>query len=70
MRRRARERQEKRKDGPILKRLRATPLGSFRGLHGKKIVCVRRVPGVTWTLGKANSHFDPIQTGLGTAPLR
>ena len=30
----------------------------------------RRVPGVTGTLGKANSHFDPTQTGLGTAPPR
>ena len=34
MRRRTRERQEKRKDGPILKKLRATLLPSFRGLHG------------------------------------
>ena len=23
-----------------------------------------------WTLGKANSHFDPAQTGSGTAPSR
>ena len=29
-----------------------------------------RVPGVTGTLGKANSHFDPTQTGSGTAPPR
>ena len=28
------------------------------------------VPRVTGTLGKANSHFDPTQTGLGTAPPR
>ena len=27
------------------------------------IVCVRGVPGVTGTLGKTNSHFDPTQTG-------
>ena len=46
-----------------LKRLRGTLLRSFRGLHGEKMVCVRRVPGVTGTLGKANSHFDPTQTG-------
>ena len=52
-------------DRPILKRLRATLLRSFRGLHGKKMVCVRGVPGVTGTLGKANSHFDPTQTGRG-----
>ena len=54
-------------DRPILKRLRATLLRSFRGLHGKKMVCVRGVPGVTGTLGKANSHFNPTQTGLETA---
>ena len=48
-----------------LKRLRATLLRSFRGLHGEKMVCVRRVPGVTGTLGKANSHFDPTKTGRG-----
>ena len=52
-------------DRPILKWLRATLLRSFRGLHGKKMVCVRGVPWVTGTLGKANSHFDPTQTGRG-----
>ena len=68
MRRRARESQAKKEDRPILKRLRATLLRSFRGLHGKKMVCVRGLPGVTGTLGKANSHFNPTQMGLGTAP--
>ena len=68
MRRWARERQEQREDRSILKRQHATLLPSFRGLHGKKMVCVRGVPRVTRTLGKANSHFDPTQTGLGTAP--
>ena len=57
-------------DRPILKRLRATLLRSFRGLHGEKMVWVRGVPGVTGTLGKANSHFDPTQMGLGTASPR
>ena len=52
-------------DRPILKRLRATLLRLFRGLHGEKMVCVRGVPGVTGTLGKANRHFDPTQTGRG-----
>ena len=37
----------------------------FRGLHGKKIFCVRGVAGI---LGKANSHFNPTQMGLGSAP--
>ena len=63
MRRRTRERQEKREDRPILKRLRTTLLRLFRGLHSEKMVCVRGVPGVTGTLGKDNSHFDPTQTG-------
>ena len=68
------EKTGKRKAGkdrrPILKRLRATPLRSFRGLHGDKTVCVRGVPGVTGTFKKTNSHFNPTQTGLGTAPPR
>ena len=34
-------------------------------VHGEKMVCVRRVPGVTGTLGKTNIHFDPTQTGRG-----
>ena len=50
---------------PILKRLRATLLRSFRGLHREKMACVRGVPEVTGTFRKANSHFDPIQTGRG-----
>ena len=29
------------------------------------MVCVRGVLRVTGTLGKANSHFDPTQTGRG-----
>ena len=66
------EKTSKRKAGeenrPILKRLRATLLRLFRGLHSKKIFCVRGVPGVTGTLGKAKSHFNPTQSGLGTAP--
>ena len=36
----------------------------------RKMVCVRVVPEVTGTLGKTNSHFNPTQTGLGTAPPR
>ena len=70
MRRRARERQEKRKDRPIFKSLRATLLRSFRGLNGKKMVCGSGVPGVTGTIGKANSHFDSTQMGLGTVSPR
>ena len=64
----ARGMQEKRENKPILKRLRVTLLWLFRGLHGKKMVCVRGVPGVPGTIGKANNHFNPTQMGLGTAP--
>ena len=42
------------------------PSSVVQGLHGEKMVCVRGVPGVTGTLGKANSYFNPIQTGLRT----
>ena len=52
------------------KRLRATLLRLFSGLHSEKMVCVSGVPGVTGTLGKTNSHFNPTQTGLRTAPPR
>ena len=38
---------------PILKRLSATLLRSFRGLHGEKMVYVRGVPRVTGTIRKA-----------------
>ena len=65
MRRPARERQENREDRPNLKRLCVTLLQSFRGLHREKMVCVRGVPGVTGTLGKTNSHFNPTQMGRG-----
>ena len=33
----------------------------------QKMVCVTGVPGETGTLGKANSYFDPTQTGSRTA---
>ena len=48
---------------PIEEKLCAALLQSFRGQHGKN--GLREVPGVTGTLGKANSHFNPIHTGLG-----
>ena len=67
MRRRARERQEKGEDRrSISKKLRAALLRG-EGQHGEKMVCVRKVPWATGTLGKANSHFYPSQTGLETA---
>ena len=63
------ERQKKKEKGrPISGGLRAALLRSFRGQHGEKMVCVRRVLWVTWTLEKANSYFDPTQTGSGATP--
>ena len=70
MRRRVGERQEKRENRSILKRLRAILLRSFRGQHGKKMLSVRGVFGVTGTLVKTNSNFNPTLTGLGTASPR
>ena len=68
-RRRARERQKKREDKrPISKRLRAVLPRSFRGQPGKKMLYVRGVPGVTGTLGKADSHFHPAQLKRGWGP--
>ena len=46
------------------------PFAAVQGLHGEKMVCVRGVPGVNGTLGKANSHFHPTQTRLETTPPR
>ena len=46
------------------------PSAVVQGVARRKMVCVRGVPGVTGTLGKANSHFNPTQTRLGTAPTR
>ena len=34
-----------------------------RRLYSKKMVCMKGVPRVTRTLGKANSHFNP--NGVG-----
>ena len=41
------------------------PSAVVQGTARQKMVCVREVPGVTGTLGEANSYFDPIQTGRG-----
>ena len=49
MRRRARERQEKREDRPILKRLRATLLRLFSGPPRKNGLCE----------GSARGNWDP-----------
>ena len=62
---------EERKDRqPIFKKLRAALLRSLRGQHGKKNGLCEGMPGVTGILEKANSHFNPTQTGSGTAQPR
>ena len=37
------------------------PSAVVQGAARRKMVCVRGVPGVTGTLGKANSHFNPTE---------
>ena len=41
-----------------------------QGAARKNMVCGSGVPWVTGILGKSNSHCNPTQTGLGTAPPR
>ena len=66
-----RERQENRRNRRlILKRVSAALLRSFREQYGKKNDLIRGAPGVTGTIGKAKSHFDPTQMRSGTAPPR
>ena len=62
-----REAGEERNSQPISRRRRVALLPLFREQHGEKMICEKKVPGVTGTLGKANSHFNPTQVGLGTA---
>ena len=46
------------------------PSAVVQGAERQKIGLCEGVPGVTETLGKANSHFHPTQTGSWTAPSR
>ena len=73
MRRRARERQEKREDKrSILKRLRAALLRSFRGQHGEKMVCVGGSTRGNWDPREGQQPFRLNQKGVGegTTTLR
>ena len=45
------------------------PSAVVQGAAQQNLVCVRGVPRVTGTLGKANSYFNPNQKRLGTALL-
>ena len=56
---------EERRRGTDFKEAACCPSVVVQGQHGEKMVCVGGVPRVTGTLGKANSHFGPTQTGGG-----
>ena len=58
---------KKRKQATDFEEAVCCPSAVVQGEHGEKR---RGVPGVTGTLGKANSHFGPTQMGSGTAPPR
>ena len=72
MRRWARERHEKRKVRPILKRLYAALLQSFRGQHGEKMVCVGGNAQGNWDPREYQQPFWPNSNGVGdrTTTLR
>ena len=60
MRRRARERQEKKEDKrSILKRVYAAFLQSFRGQHSEKMVCVGLSDRGNWEPRKSQQPFRP-----------
>ena len=44
------------------------PSAGVQGAARQKMVCARKVPGVTGSLRKSNSHLDSTRTGSGTAP--
>ena len=59
---------EKRRQATDFKKAACCSSAVVQGKNGKKMICVTGVLGATGTLGKANGHFDPTQTGSGTAP--
>ena len=61
---------ERRRQATHFKEAVCCPSAVVQGAAWQKNSCARGVPEVTGTLEKANSHFDPTQTGSGTAPPR
>ena len=61
---------EARKQTTNFKKATCCPSAVVQGAARRKMVCVRGMPGITGTLGKANNHFDQTQTESGTAPPR
>ena len=61
---------EERRQATDFKEAARCPSVVFRGQHGEKMILTRGVLGVLETLAKANSYFDPTQTGSVTASPR
>ena len=59
---------EERRQATGFKEAVCCPFAVVQGVARRKNNLCERVPGVTGTLGKANSHFDPNQKGSETAP--
>ena len=60
-----RETGKENKSRSISKRLRAAVQGSFIGQYGENMISVKRVPGVTGILGKANTNSTQPKRGRG-----
>ena len=67
-----REVEEERRPSTNFKEVACCPSAIVQRAARKKMVCARGVPGVAGTFGKANSYFDPSETGSGacTTTLR
>ena len=61
---------EKRRLATDFKEASCCPSAVVQGAARQKNGLCEGSAGITGTLGKANSHFDSTQRGLGTAPLR
>ena len=57
---------EERRHATDFKEAACCPSAVVQGAAWHKMVCARGVPVVTGTLGKADRHFDPTQTGSMT----
>ena len=60
-----REAGEEKNSRPVLKRPHAALLRSFRRQYSKKMVCVRRVSGVTGASGRRTVILTPPKQGRG-----
>ena len=65
-----REAEQRRRQAADFKEAVCCPSAIVQQAARLKNGCARGVPGVTGPLETAKSHFDPTQTGSGTAPPR